>query len=74
MHPSHNYWCNPANKYNNFKVKKQKSLVTCTRQIKTHEISGRMFEHEYELVLAVKESLYQRSYDKNFQLNQYQKQ
>jgi transposase len=40
-------------------------------QIKTHEISGKMFDDEYELVLAVKESLYQRSYDKNLQLNQY---
>lgn len=40
-------------------------------QIKTHEISGRMFDDEYELVLAVKESIYHRSYDKNLQLNQY---
>jgi putative transposase len=30
-------------------------------QIKTHEISGRMFEDEYDLVQAVKESLVHRS-------------
>jgi transposase len=30
-------------------------------QIKTHEISGRMFEDEYDLVQAVKESLTHRS-------------
>jgi transposase len=30
-------------------------------QIKSHEISGRMFEDEYELVQAVKESLRARS-------------
>ncbi|MGQ4650691.1 transposase [Lyngbya aestuarii] len=30
-------------------------------QIKAHEISGRMFEDEYELALAVKESLNNRS-------------
>ena len=30
-------------------------------QIKTHEISGRMFEDEYDLVQAVKESLTHRT-------------
>jgi transposase len=36
-------------------------------QIKTHEISGRMFEDEYDLVQAVKESLTHRSAQVGYQ-------
>ena len=39
-------------------------------QIKTHEISGRMFEDEYDLVLAVKESLKSRSRKLGYQVQQ----
>jgi hypothetical protein len=37
-------------------------------QIKTHEISGRMFEYEYDLVQAVKERLTHRSAQVGYQL------
>lgn len=40
-------------------------------QIKTHEISGRMFEDEYSLAIAVKESLRSRSCQFGYQLQQY---
>lgn len=40
-------------------------------QIKTHEISGRMFEDEYDLAIAVKESLKNRSSQVGYQLHQY---
>lgn len=39
-------------------------------QIKTHEISGRMFEDEYDLALAVKESLKSRSRKLGYQVQQ----
>lgn len=40
-------------------------------QIKTHEIGGRMFEDEYDLVQAVKESLKNRSNQVGYQLQQW---
>lgn len=40
-------------------------------QIKTHEISGRMFEDEYDLVQAVKESLIHRSAEVGYQLQHF---
>ncbi|NEO30901.1 MAG: IS630 family transposase [Symploca sp. SIO3C6] len=40
-------------------------------QIKAHEISGRMFEDEYDLVLAVKESLKNRSGQVGYCLQQF---
>jgi transposase len=40
-------------------------------QIKTHEISGRMFEDEYDLVKAVKESLTHRSAQLGYQLQHF---
>jgi transposase len=40
-------------------------------QIKTHEISGRMFEDEYDLVQAVKESLTHRSAQVGYQLQHF---
>ncbi len=40
-------------------------------QIKTHKISGRMFEDESDLAKAVKQSLAQRSCSKQHQLRQY---
>ena len=40
-------------------------------QIKTHEISGRMFEDEYDLVQAVKESLTYRSAQVGYQLQHF---
>ena len=40
-------------------------------QIKAHEICGRMFEDEYDLVLAVKESLENRSIKVGYQLQQW---
>jgi transposase len=40
-------------------------------QIKVHEIAGRMFEDEYDLVLAVKESLRSRSEQVGYQLQQF---
>lgn len=40
-------------------------------QIKTHEICGRMFEDEYELVRAVKESLKNRSTQVGYRLQQW---
>jgi transposase len=40
-------------------------------QIKTHEICGRMFEDEYDLVMAVKESLKKRSCQRGIFLQQF---
>ena len=40
-------------------------------QIKAHEISGRMFEDEYDLALAVKESLNNRSQKVGYRLQQF---
>ncbi|MGD1704997.1 hypothetical protein [Dapis sp. BLCC M229] len=36
-----------------------------------HEIAGRMFEDEYDLAKAIKQSLCQRSYGEKYQLNPY---
>lgn len=41
------------------------------RQLKTHQISGRMFEDEYDLALAVKEGIKKRSYQVGYQLQQW---
>ncbi|NER91536.1 MULTISPECIES: hypothetical protein [Moorena] len=37
----------------------------------THQISGRMFEDEYDLALAVKEGIKKRSYQVGYQLQQW---
>ena len=40
-------------------------------QLKTHQISGRMFEDEYDLALAVKEGINKRSCEVGYQLQQW---
>ncbi|WP_293063576.1 MULTISPECIES: IS630 family transposase [unclassified Moorena] len=40
-------------------------------QLKTHQISGRMFEDEYDLALAVKEGIKERSCQVGYQLQQW---